>query len=78
MASLLVRGLDDALVKALKARAGEHGHSAEAEHRVILKEALEQPRRRSFAEVLASMPNVGRDEDFEREQSNIKASNVFD
>ena len=40
MASLLVRGLDDELVKALKARAGEHGHSAEAEHRLILKEAL--------------------------------------
>jgi plasmid stability protein len=61
MASLLVRGLDDTLVKALKARAGAHGHSAEAEHRRILKEALEQPRRRSFAEILASMPNVGRD-----------------
>ena len=78
MASLLVRGLDDALVKALKARAGEHGHSAEAEHRLILKEALEQPRRRSFAEILASMPNVGRDEDFECEQSSIKAPDVFD
>ena len=78
MASLLVRGLDDELVKALKARAGEHGHSAEAEHRLILKEALEQPRRRSFAEILASMPDVGRDEDFEREQPNIKAPDVFD
>ena len=78
MASLLVRGLDDELVKALKARAGEHGHSAEAEHRRILKEALEQPSRRSFAEILASMPNVGRDEDFAREQSNIKAPDVFD
>ena len=78
MASLLVRGLDDELVKALKARAGEHGHSAEAEHRLILKEALEQPSRRSFAEILASMPNVGRDEDFEREQCNIKAPDVFD
>ena len=78
MASLVVRGLDDTLVKALKARAGEHGHSAEAEHRRILKEALEQPSRRSFAEILASMPNVGRDEDFERERSNIKAPDVFD
>ncbi|HEY3720522.1 MAG TPA: plasmid stabilization protein [Roseiarcus sp.] len=73
MASLLVRGLDDELVKALKARAVEHGHSAKAEHRLILKEALEQPRRRSFAEILASMPDVGRDDDFEHEQSNIKA-----
>jgi plasmid stability protein/predicted nucleic acid-binding protein len=40
VASFLVRGLDDALVKALKARAGEHGHSAEAEHRLILKRRL--------------------------------------
>ena len=78
MASLLVRDLDDELVKALKARAVEHGHSAEAEHRLILKEALEQPKRRSFAEILASMPDVGRDKDFEREQSNIKAPDVFD
>ena len=78
MASLLLRGLDDVLVKALRARAGEHGHSAGAEHRLILKEALDQPRRRSFAEILASMPNVGRDEDFECEQSSIKAPDVFD
>jgi plasmid stability protein len=66
MADFLVRGLDDALVRALKERAVKHRRSAEAEHREILAAALIQPRKRSFAEVLASMPAVGADADFER------------
>ena len=66
MADLLVRGVDEEIVRALKARAGAHGRSAEAEHREILAAALIRPRRRSFAEVLASMPDVGTDADFER------------
>ena len=61
MADLLVRGVDDELVRALKERAGAHGRSAEAEHRAILAAALTRPRRRSFAEVLASMPDAGAD-----------------
>lgn len=40
MASLIVRGLDDELVRRLKQRASQHGRSAEAEHRLILEEAL--------------------------------------
>ena len=36
MADLLVRGVDEGLVQALKRRAGAHGRSAEAEHRAIL------------------------------------------
>jgi plasmid stability protein len=64
--NLIVRNVDIAIVKALKARAGKSGISAEAEHREILRRALLGPRRRSFAEVLAAMPNVGRDEDFAR------------
>jgi plasmid stability protein len=64
--SLIVRNVDAAIVKALKARAGKNGTSAEAEHREILRRALLGPQRRSFVEVLASMPNVGRDEDFAR------------
>ena len=40
MAALLVRRLDDDLVRRLKARASAHGHSAEAEHRAILEAAL--------------------------------------
>ena len=66
MANLVVRNVDEEIVKALKARAGRHGTSAEAEHRRILAEALLKPKKRSFTQVLASMPNVGDDTDFER------------
>ncbi len=66
MPNLLVRNVDDGLVELLKKRAGANGRSAEAEHRAILAAALAGPRRRSFAEVLASMPDVGLDADFER------------
>ncbi|HEY4081757.1 MAG TPA: DNA-binding protein [Burkholderiaceae bacterium] len=78
MADLLVRGVDESLVRALKVRAGEHGRSAEAEHREILAAALARPRRRSFADVLASMPDVGTDADFERAISGSEAPRVFD
>ena len=66
MAQLRVRNLDHALVQALKRRAAQHNRSAEQEHREILREALLGPRRRSIAEVLLEMPNVGSDADFER------------
>lgn len=78
MATLLVRDVDDSLVAALKARAAKHRRSAEAEHREILAAALAGPRRRSFAEVLASMPNVGQDSDFERADDKGEAPRVFD
>jgi antitoxin FitA len=78
VADLLVRGVDDTMVKALKARAGANGRSAEAEHRAILASALTRPRRRSFAQVLASMPNVGMDADFERLNAATEAPRVFD
>lgn len=78
MADLLVRGIDEALVRALEEQAVAHGRRAEAEHRAILAAALARPRKRSFAEVLASMPNVGMDADFERVRSVREASTVFD
>jgi plasmid stability protein len=78
MADLLVRGIDEELVRALKERAGAHGRSAEAEHREILAAALARPRRRTFAEVLAAIPEVGVDADFERAESTEHAPNVFD
>lgn len=68
MAQLVVRNLPDELVKALKQRAAKHNRSAEQEHREILETVLRGPRRRSLAAVLASIPNVGRDEDFLRDQ----------
>jgi plasmid stability protein len=68
MAQLVVRNLSDDLVKALKQRAAKHNRSAEQEHREILEAALRGPRRRRLADVLAAMPNVGKDEDFTRDQ----------
>ena len=64
--NLVVRNVDADVVKALKQAAAAHGRSAEAEHREILRHALTRPPRRSFAEVLGSMPDVGTDEDFAR------------
>lgn len=66
MANLMVRNVDDAVVEALKARAGKRGISAEAEHRRILAQALCKPKKKSFAQVLAKIPPVGKDSDFER------------
>ena len=40
MPQLLVRNVPQDVVEALKRRAAEHGRSAEAEHRIILEEAL--------------------------------------
>ena len=66
MANLIVRNVDERIVRALKSRAGKHGRSAEAEHRELLAAALLKSRAKSFAEVLASIPNVGKDVDFAR------------
>ncbi|WP_257255276.1 MULTISPECIES: DNA-binding protein [unclassified Endozoicomonas] len=66
MANLLVRNIDEAIVDALKAQAGKHGRSAEAEHRKILEAALLRPRNKNFTEALKNIPDVGSDTDFER------------
>lgn len=63
-ANLVVRNVDDDIALALKQLAASHGRSAEAEHREILRTVLQRPKRRSVAEVLSSMPNVGEDADF--------------
>jgi plasmid stability protein len=77
MADLLVRGVDDGIVQALKKRAEAHGRSAEAEHRAILAAALMSPPRRNLAELLASMPDVGLDADFERVDDKIESADTF-
>ena len=77
MADLLVRGVDERLVQALKRRAGAHGRSAEAEHRAILAAALMSPPRRNLAELLGSMPDVGLDADFERQDDTVAPADVF-
>jgi plasmid stability protein len=65
---LMVRNVDEAVVRELKKRAARRNHSAEQEHREILEQALLRPRCCSLAEVLASMPDAGKDTDFERRQ----------
>lgn len=66
MASLIVRDVDESLVRALKTRAAANGRSAEAEHREILARALRGPAKRHLAEILLAIPKAGRDEDFAR------------
>jgi plasmid stability protein len=68
MAQLIVRQIEEKVVKKLKQQAGQHGVSMEEEHRRILREALlgKPASRPSFKDALLAMPNVGRDEDFER------------
>jgi plasmid stability protein len=62
---LIVRNVDEGLVRALKRRATRHGRSAEAEHREILQAALRGDlERASFKHALASMPDVATDADF--------------
>jgi len=78
VANLIVRNLDQRIVDALKQRAARHGRSAEAEHRALLESVLMRSRRKTFAEVLAEMPNVGRDEDFERVEDEGRAPRVLD
>ena len=53
--SLHVRNLDEDLIRKLKMRAARHGRSAEAEHREILKQALENEGKRSFDEMAAEL-----------------------
>ena len=77
MANLVVRNIDSDIVKALKARAGQRGVSAEAEHRRILEAALKRPKKKSFVQALKSIPPVGEDEDFQRIQLG-ESPDVFD
>ena len=77
MANLVVRNLDQRIVDALKRRAARHGMSAEAEHRIILEAVLLRAKRKTFAQALAQIPNVGQDEDFARVEDKRKAKRVL-
>ena len=54
MAQLLVRKVDEDLVRRLKLRAAAAGRSVEAEHRLILEEAL-RANERTFADRAAAL-----------------------
>jgi antitoxin FitA len=68
MPQLIVRQVEEKVVKKLKARAGLHGVSMEEEHRRILRVALlgKATNRPSFKEFLLTMPRVGPDSIFRR------------
>lgn len=67
MGQLIVRNIEDEVIRELKRRAAQNGRSAEAEHREILRESLKsKPRKPTFKELLASIPPVGEDADFAR------------
>jgi antitoxin FitA len=68
MPQLIVRQVEETVVKKLKARAGLRGVSMEEEHRRILREALlgKAATRPSFKEFLLTMPNAGSEHVFRR------------
>ena len=67
MNQLIVRNLEEEVVRELRLRAARHGRSAEAEHREILREALLPAKdRKSLKELLLAIPEAGEDADFER------------
>lgn len=67
MNQLIVRNLEEEVVRELKLRAARHGRSAEAEHREILREALLPAKaRKSLKDLLLAIPAGGEDSDFER------------
>ncbi|MGZ8238521.1 MAG: FitA-like ribbon-helix-helix domain-containing protein [Methylobacter sp.] len=77
MPSLVVRNIDETIINALKQRAVEHQRSTEAEHRAILAEVLLKPPRKTFAEALAAIPDVGTDADYQRVNDDTNAADVF-
>ncbi|MCX4026535.1 DNA-binding protein [Endozoicomonas sp. SM1973] len=68
MSSLVIHDVDEEIVGALGNLAEQNGTSPEIEHRRILEAALKpaEPQKKCFIEFLDSMPNIRKDEDFER------------
>jgi plasmid stability protein len=74
VAQLLVRNIESDVVRELKVRAFRHGHSAEEEHRQILREALRaKGPARSIKDRLLEMPDMGEDRDFQRPEDRGRA-----
>jgi plasmid stability protein len=70
VAQLIVRNLEDAVVRALRERAAGKGRSTEAEHREILREALAKVRRRTS--LMSEMPDAGDDAAFARPRAKTR------
>jgi plasmid stability protein len=58
--NLHVRNLDDELIARLKRRAAQHGRSAEAEHREILRQAPANEAEPSFDQLAADLRKLTR------------------
>jgi plasmid stability protein len=78
MPQLIVRQIEEQIVKKLKKQAEGHGVSMEEEHRRILRESLlgKSAKRTSFKEALRAMPNVGDDADFSRDEEGFRKTGV--
>lgn len=59
--SLIVRNLDDEVVKKLQLRAARNGRSVESEHREILKQALQGEIEFDFLEMAAKFREMTKD-----------------
>lgn len=68
MPQLIVRRVEERIVRKLKERAGRRGVSMEEEHRRILSDALSghSTKKKSLKDYLLEMPDVGNDALFER------------
>ena len=70
MAQLLVRNLEDAVIRALKQKAAEEGTSVEEAHRRILRVALLSKKpKKGFKEFLLEMPEGVDDHVFDRHRN---------
>lgn len=78
MPQLIVRQIEDKVVRKLKARAGLHGVSAEQEHRQILRDVLlgHSGARPSFKDYLRSLPKGLPEAAFERARGGGRKINL--
>ena len=65
MGQLVVRKVEEVVIRALRREAAKNGRSAEAQHREILRRHLLAGAKGSLKAHLLSMPGVGDDVDFE-------------
>lgn len=60
-----IRNIESAVAQPSKDAVAAHGRSVAAEDREIVHAAESRPARSTFKEVLANIPDVGADEDFD-------------
>lgn len=68
MPQLILRDIEEEVVRRLKELAGRHGISMEEQHRRLLRESVLGKSKRDFKKALMSMPGGGKDSDFRREK----------